>query len=82
MCPERFAQRAIAILQLETHLGTHHAGTFSHIKQHSPVAEVDQATDLVARDPSIDTIISVGGRSPIDVAKTISFRPMSRLGRT
>ena len=66
--------------QLEALLGTHHAGTFSHIKQHGLVAELDQATDLVARDPSIDTIISVGGGSPIDAAKTISFRTNEKTG--
>ena len=75
------ATKTPLIQQLETLLGpTHHAGTFSQIKQHGPVAEVDQATDLVARDASIDTIISVGGGSPIDAAKTISFRTNERTG--
>ena len=52
----------------------HHAGTFSHIKQHAPVAQLDEATDTVDKDPSIDTIISIGGGSPIDSAKAISYR--------
>ena len=43
------ATKTPLILQLETLLGTHYAGTFAHIKQHGPVAEVDQATDLIAR---------------------------------
>ena len=74
------ATKTPLIQQLETHLGTHHAGTFSHIKQHGLVAEIDQATDLIACDSSIDTIISVGGGSPIDAAKTISFRMNEKTG--
>ena len=74
------ATKTPLIQQLENLLGTHHAGTFSHIKQHGAVTEVDQATDLVVRDPSIDTIISVGGGSPIDAAKTISFRTNEKTG--
>ena len=68
------------VQQLEALLGTHHAGTFSHIKQHGPVAEINQATDIIASDPSIDTIISVGGGSPIDAAKTLSFRTNEKTG--
>lgn len=52
----------------------HHAGTFSSIREHAPIAELDKATDLVQSDSSIDTIISVGGGSPIDSAKAISYR--------
>ena len=74
------ATKTPLIQELETYLGTHHAGTFSHIKQHGPVAEVDQATDEIASDPSIDTIISIGGGSPIDAAKTISFRMNEKTG--
>lgn len=53
---------------------SHHAGTFSSIRQHAPVADLDKATELVQSDPSIDTIISVGGGSPIDSAKAIAYR--------
>ena len=74
------ATKTPLIQQLEAQLGTHHAGTFSHIKQHGPVAEIDQATDIIACDASIDTIISVGGGSPIDAAKTLSFRTNERTG--
>ncbi|EXJ91856.1 hypothetical protein A1O3_00406 [Capronia epimyces CBS 606.96] len=52
----------------------HHAGTFSGIKEHAPVAQLDEATALVLQDPSIDTVISVGGGSPIDSAKAIVYR--------
>ena len=74
------ATKTPLIQQLENHLGTHHAGTSSHIKQHVLIAEIDQATDLIARGSSIDTIISVGGGSPIDAAKTISFRMNKKTG--
>ena len=52
----------------------HHAGTFSNIKQHAPVAQLDEASDAVGKDSSIDTIISIGGGSPIDSAKASSYR--------
>ena len=65
---------------LETLLGRHHAGTFSSIKQHTPVTDLDQATSIVASDSSIDTILSLGGGSPIDAAKGISLRLQERTG--
>lgn len=52
----------------------HHAGTFSGTKEHAPQAQIDRAIRHVARDPDIDTIISVGGGSSIDSAKVISYR--------
>ncbi|KAF2489408.1 Dehydroquinate synthase-like protein [Lophium mytilinum] len=60
---------------------THHAGTFSNIKQHAPVADLDRATELVAEDSAIDTVISIGGGSPIDSAKAISHRTHARTGK-
>ena len=77
---ESIATKTPLVKQLASLLGIHHAGTFSNIKQHGPVADVDKATELVARDPSIDTLISVGGGSPIDAAKTISFRTNEKAG--
>ena len=59
---------------MEEQLGSKHAATYSKIGQHAPVAQLDEATDLVMKDESIDTIISVGGGSPIDSAKAISYR--------
>lgn len=56
----------------------HHAGTFSQIRQHAPVADLDLATDAVAKDPQIDTLISLGGGSPIDSAKAIIHRARER----
>ena len=52
----------------------HHGGTFSNIKEHAPVAQIDEAVKAVQEDPAIDTIISIGGGSPIDAAKAISYR--------
>jgi len=69
------------VKQLEKLLGEkHYAGTFSDIKQHAPVAELDKATDLVGKDDKIDTIISIGGGSPIDSAKAISHRLHEKSG--
>ncbi|EMC93698.1 hypothetical protein BAUCODRAFT_75948 [Baudoinia panamericana UAMH 10762] len=69
------ANKTSLIKQVEELLGSkHHAGTFSKIGQHAPIAQLDEATELVMKDESIDTIISVGGGSPIDSAKAISYR--------
>lgn len=69
------ASKTPLIQQVEKLLSSkHHAGTFSNIKQHAPVEQLDEATDAVQKDSSIDTIISIGGGSPIDSAKAISYR--------
>lgn len=50
-----------------------YAGPVHGIKQHAPVSGLDHATTL-ANKPNkiIDTIISIGGGSPIDAGKIIS----------
>lgn len=63
-------------------LGERYAGTFSEIKQHGRVTEVNQITKILAADPFIDTVISLGGGSPIDSAKTASFRINKEFGRS
>lgn len=68
------ANKTGLIKQVEEQLGSRHAGTFSKIGQHAPIKQLDEATELVMKDNSIDTIISVGGGSPIDSAKAISYR--------
>ncbi|KIW57643.1 hypothetical protein PV05_02210 [Exophiala xenobiotica] len=69
------ANKTPLIKSLESLLSSgHHAGTFSNIKEHAPVAQLDDATSQVKKDSTIDTIISVGGGSPIDSAKAISYR--------
>ncbi|KAF2864467.1 Dehydroquinate synthase-like protein [Piedraia hortae CBS 480.64] len=60
--------------QVEGLLDQRHAGTFDHIGQFVPIAQLDEATGKVAEDPAIDTLVSLGGGSPIDCAKTISYR--------
>lgn len=76
------ASKTPLIQEVEKLLGSkHHAGTFSNIKQHAPVAQLDEATDAVQKDSSIDTIISIGGGSPIDAAKVISYRTHERLNK-
>ncbi|KAK4993547.1 hypothetical protein LTR66_005999 [Elasticomyces elasticus] len=51
------------------------------MKQHAPIAQLDEATELVLKDDEIDTIISVGGGSPIDSAKAISYRLNEKSGK-
>ncbi|KAF1987424.1 Dehydroquinate synthase-like protein [Aulographum hederae CBS 113979] len=76
------ATKTSLIKQVEELLGSkHHAGTFADIKQHAPVAQLDRATEAVTNDSTIDTIISVGGGSPIDSAKAISHRVHEKAGK-
>jgi len=75
------ANKTPLIKQIQDILGSKHAGTFSNIKQHAPVAQLDEATEQVQKDDSIDTVISVGGGSPIDSAKAISYRVNEKSGK-
>jgi alcohol dehydrogenase class IV len=68
------ATKTPLIADVEALLGDKHAGTFSKIGQHAPVAQLDEATELVKQDGNVDTVISIGGGSPIDSAKAISYR--------
>ncbi|KAL8791884.1 MAG: hypothetical protein Q9195_005546 [Heterodermia aff. obscurata] len=68
------------VSQLETLLGPHHAGTVTGIRQHNPLADIERATAQILRNPdNIDTIISLGGGSPIDTAKVLCLRIGERL---
>ncbi|EXJ53377.1 uncharacterized protein A1O5_13366 [Cladophialophora psammophila CBS 110553] len=58
-----------------------HAGTFSGIQQHSPHGPLQEALARVQKDPTIDTLISVGGGSPIDAAKSIIYHIGTDSGR-
>lgn len=78
---QSIATKSPLLTQVEGLLGDKHAGTFSNIKQHGQVVGVDQATAAVEKDPSIDTLLSIGGGSPIDAAKTISFRVHQKTGK-
>ena len=75
------ATKTKLISQVEQILGQKHAATFSKIGQHAPVADLDEATKLVQADSSVDTVISIGGGSPIDSAKVISYRNNEKLGK-
>ncbi|KAF4982432.1 hypothetical protein FZEAL_1950 [Fusarium zealandicum] len=76
------ATKTPSIEKLEKLLGEFHAGTYSGIKQHGQADGVDEATRLVIQTKGIDTILSVGGGSPIDSAKMISFRIHEATGRS
>ncbi|KAL8894515.1 MAG: hypothetical protein Q9192_004251 [Flavoplaca navasiana] len=76
------ATKTSLIGQVESLLGSkHHAGTFARIGQHAPITQLDEAVESVLRDASIDTLISIGGGSPIDSAKVISHRSHEKQGR-
>ncbi|ERF70781.1 hypothetical protein EPUS_08339 [Endocarpon pusillum Z07020] len=60
------AQRTPLVKQVEDIPGKdHHAGTFANIKQHAPVAQLDEATEAVTKDSAVNTLISVGGEVPL-----------------
>ncbi|KAL8911233.1 MAG: hypothetical protein Q9171_003580 [Xanthocarpia ochracea] len=63
-----------------TLLEGHHAGTVSGIRQHGPIADVERAVDTVLSREDVDTVLSLGGGSPIDTAKVISLRVQERRG--
>lgn len=75
------ATKTPVVKDVETLLASKHAGTFSKIGQHAPVADLDAATSLVEKDSSIDTVISIGGGSPIDSSKAISYRLHDKTGK-
>ncbi|KAH6895747.1 putative Maleylacetate reductase [Thelonectria olida] len=67
--------RTPLLQKLEGLLGESHAGTYDKIKQHGQQDGVDEATkQLLGQIEAVDTILSVGGGSPIDSAKTLCFR--------
>ena len=69
------------VKQVEELLSSSHAGTISDIRQHAHVAELDKACDKVASDSAVDTVISIGGGSPIDSAKVVSHRFHEKQGK-
>lgn len=75
------ATKTPLVKQVESLLGAQHAGTFSNIGEHAPIAQLDEATSLVQKDAAIDTVVSIGGGSPIDSAKAISYRVHEKGGK-
>ncbi|KAH3917840.1 hypothetical protein HBI56_112890 [Parastagonospora nodorum] len=74
------ATKTPLVRQLEDILGRHHAGTISNIRQHGPIADVERAIEQVLSRQDVDTIVSLGGGSPIDTAKVISLRAKEHKG--
>ncbi|KAK7427457.1 hypothetical protein QQZ08_006063 [Neonectria magnoliae] len=70
------------IQRLEELLGDAYAGTYAGIKQHGQEDGVNEATQLVTQIEAVDTILSVGGGSPIDSAKTVCFRIHEQCGKS
>ncbi|KAK0525108.1 hypothetical protein OC835_005721 [Tilletia horrida] len=66
------ATKTDIIKRIEGHLGEAHAGTFSSIDQHASVGSIDKARDVLQRTGA-NVLLAVGGGSPIDAAKAISF---------
>lgn len=75
------ANKTDLIKQVEELLGSRHAATYSKIGQHAPIKQLDEATELVMNDKNVDTIVSIGGGSPIDSAKAISYRSHEKTGK-
>jgi alcohol dehydrogenase class IV len=75
------ATKTPLVKQVEDLLGDRHAGTFSKIGEHAPVAQLEEAAELVKKDSTIDTVVSIGGGSPIDSAKAISYRLHDKSGQ-
>lgn len=75
------ATKTPLIKHVERLLGAQHAGTFSQIKQHSPVHQLDEILSQILPDNNVDTVLSIGGGSPIDSSKALSHRFNERKGR-
>jgi len=58
--------------ELERRLGSRLAGVFAGIGQHAPAESVAAAV-VAARDAHADALVSFGGGSPIDAAKSVAF---------
>src|SRR5207248_2105228 len=57
---------------LRSALGRRYVGVFGAIGQHAPAADVAAAAEA-ARATRPDALVSVGGGSPIDAAKSVAF---------
>jgi alcohol dehydrogenase class IV len=67
------AKKTPLIRQVETILGPRHSATFSEIQQHVPESGINAAFRL-AIECNADLLVSVGGGSPIDAAKAVSYK--------
>jgi alcohol dehydrogenase len=67
---QSIAQKTDLIPRIEHAAKTKLAGVFSEIKQHAPMSGIRRAATAV-REATADTLISLGGGSPIDSTKII-----------
>jgi alcohol dehydrogenase len=67
---QSIAQKTDLIARIEHATKTTLAGVFSEIKQHAPMSGIRRAADAVRRAKA-DSLISLGGGSPIDSTKII-----------
>ena len=67
---QSIARKTDLVEQVERASGRKLAGTFAEIKQHAPISGIISATDA-AKDAKADSLISLGGGSPIDSTKII-----------
>lgn len=68
------ATKTPLVKEVEALLGERHAGTFAGIGEHAPVGKLEEGIELVEREEGVDTVVSIGGGSPIDSAKAMSYR--------
>ncbi|KAL1957443.1 hypothetical protein VTO42DRAFT_6011 [Malbranchea cinnamomea] len=72
-------EKTPVIKDLEAGLGPAHVGTYSKVRQHAPIADIEAATSQF-RESGADVLISVGGGSPIDAAKAVAFHIHEQTG--
>ena len=73
---QSIATKTDLVATVERASGRKLAGVFSEIKQHAPASGITHATSMV-REAKADSLISLGGGSPIDSTKII-VKQMSR----
>jgi alcohol dehydrogenase class IV len=66
------ATKTDVVRKVEKILGDAHAGTYSNIGQHAPVAQIRSVVESLQKNRA-DVLVAVGGGSPIDSAKAISY---------
>ena len=69
---ESIATKTDLISRIEEYVGHTLSGVFSGIKQHAPESGIRDATRK-ARDAKADSLISLGGGSPIDATKIVGI---------
>lgn len=72
VCGNSLATKTDVISKIKKILGSSHAGTFTDIGQHAPFSGVQKGLEEYEKTGA-DCIISVGGGSPIDATKAMSY---------